>query len=430
MTNGFGFRGFASGLQTGLGLGLERQRIKSLADERKALEKAKEEEKLAMNTWLMDNRESIENYSNLPQEERNWLIASSFQYSDKMATFFNDWDKAIKTNDSEEIKNKQKQWEDILATKKDLALAGINLTDGFFIDGTQFDPNKPLVPQKDINYLRQIEIGKMAGGKTGEVMGRQMWEKEGFGELPKAPSEAPKLSEEKSAVDRLISIADLPPETYNAQLQSFLNRGLDVGMYTQDMAKKLKTATKKYYSSAGEAMANSPNFKDLDKQPVMVELGKFKIDYTKKTVPTPTPEGEVTAGQKRVTDMAQSTLFGGKDSMGMPTSVGIIPMDIQISIGAGRDLTDEEKSIISNNYNLRKDTLKEPIRKYIESILKQLEIDLEAKPAPEPTPKPEIKKTGFLEGVGKAISDWWKGTPQEIAPTKVKGDYWTEKYGF
>ena len=95
MTNGYGFKGFASGLQTGLGLGLERQRIKSLADERKALEKAKEEEKFAMNTWLLDNRESIENYSNLPQEERNWLIANSFQYNDKMATFFNDWTKQL-----------------------------------------------------------------------------------------------------------------------------------------------------------------------------------------------------------------------------------------------------------------------------------------------------------------------------------------------
>jgi hypothetical protein len=183
MTNGYGFKGFAGGLQTGLSLGLERQRIKALADERKALEKAKEEEKLAMNTWLMDNRESIENYSNLPQEERNWLIASSFQYSDKMATFFNDWDKAIKTNDSEEIKTKQKQWEDILATKKDLALAGVSLSDGFFIDGSEFDPNKPLIPPKETEYLKQIQMGKTAGGATGEAMMQQTWAEQGFGKI-------------------------------------------------------------------------------------------------------------------------------------------------------------------------------------------------------------------------------------------------------
>lgn len=203
--SGYAYKGFASGLQSGLNLGMERYRIKSLAEEKKALEKAKEEEKLAMQTWLIDNKDSIENYNTLPQEQRNWLITSSFQYSEKMAGFFNEWDKAIKQGDVEEAKNKQKQWEDILATKKDLALSGVGLSEGFFIDGNQYDPNKPLIPKKDTDYLKQKEIGKFAGGDTANAIAQKTWEGQGYGELPKTapeqPTELEKISETQKKLD-------------------------------------------------------------------------------------------------------------------------------------------------------------------------------------------------------------------------------------
>ena len=201
--SGYGYRGFASGLQSGLSLGMERYRIKSLAEEKKALEKAKEEEKLAMNTWLADNRESIENYSNLSQEEKNWLIASSFQYSEKMAGFFNDWDKSIKEGNVEEAKNKQKQWEDILATKKDLSLAGVGLSEGFFIDGAKYDPNKPLIPPKDTEYLRKVEIGKFAGGDTASAIARETWKGQGYGELPTETAKPTDTQVKLAEVDKL-----------------------------------------------------------------------------------------------------------------------------------------------------------------------------------------------------------------------------------
>ena len=127
-----------------------------------------------------------------------------------------------------------------------------------------------------------------------------------------------------------------------------------------------------------------------------------------------TPEGEITAGQKRTFDMASSVMFGSSDWVTGISKPGIISMDISNKLNMGQKLTEEENTEVRNNYNAIKDTLPDEIRNAIESQLKRYGISLEA-PAPitpEPTPEPE---PGIIQKGIEGVKGWlgMKGTEKD-----------------
>jgi len=121
----------------------------------------------------------------------------------------------------------------------------------------------------------------------------------------------------------------------------------------------------------------------------------YKQKYEKPEAGKKTPEGEITAGEKRTFDMVSSVMFGSSDWVTGISKPGIISMDISNKLNMGQPLTEEEMTEIRNNYNAIKDTLPGEIQSGIESQLKRFGISLEAptpEPVPTPTPEPEPKK--------------------------------------
>lgn len=109
----------------------------------------------------------------------------------------------------------------------------------------------------------------------------------------------------------------------------------------------------------------------------------------------PTPEGEITAGEKRTYDMASSIMFGSSDWVTGISKPGIISTMISNKLNMGQPLTDEEKAEVRNNYNTIKETLPSEVISAVESQLKRYGIPLvEPTPTitPTPTPEPEPKK--------------------------------------
>jgi len=138
-----------------------------------------------------------------------------------------------------------------------------------------------------------------------------------------------------------------------------------------------------------------------------------------KTTEAITPEGEITAGQKRSWDMASSVIFGSSDWVTGISKPGIISQNISNKLNMGQPLTDDEKAEVRNNYNSIKGTLPEEIKSIIESQLQRYGIPLETSvitPEPTTTPEPEPKK-------------WWefwkKETKPELGPGEAEKDYST-----
>jgi len=143
-----------------------------------------------------------------------------------------------------------------------------------------------------------------------------------------------------------------------------------------------------------------------------------------KTAEKVTPEGEITAGQKRAYDMASSILFGSSDWVTGISKPGIISMSISNKLNMGQPLTEEEKAEVRNNYNSIKGTLPEETKSIIESQLQRYGISLEAPiitEEPTITPKPEPKK--WWEFWKKGTTTTTETTPTETTP--VKKDYTT-----
>ena len=131
-----------------------------------------------------------------------------------------------------------------------------------------------------------------------------------------------------------------------------------------------------------------------------------------RTPEKPTPEGEITAGEKRTYDMASSIMFGSSDWVTGISKPGIISTMISNKLNMGQPLTDEEKTEVRNNYNTIKGTLPGEVISAVESQLKRYGIPLEA-------PKPEIKLPTGPMSKPKQWWEFWKGETPTGTPTKT-----------
>lgn len=157
--------------------------------------------------------------------------------------------------------------------------------------------------------------------------------------------------------------------------------------------------TKKWLDSA-YATGNAAYFNRVAKEKgVPTTFDTYKQKYEEPEVPGTTPEGEITAGQKRSWDMASSVMFGSSDWVTGISKPGIISQSISNKLNMGDPLTNEENAEIRNNYNAIKETLPDEIKSVIESQLQRYGISLEA-PA-EAEVLLDIKKKPFWQSEQK-----------------------------
>lgn len=197
-TFGYGLQAFAGGFQTGLGLGMERKKIKMIQDEQKRAEKlAKEKEENAMN-WYNTNKDSLTNFHTQSQETRSMLIFESVQYKKEWTDYLRDVEDFIQSGDLEGLKHLNDMEEERIKAERDALGIGIRPESGFI--GKYYN-------EEDMNYAKKLQMGKLAN----KPIGTQMYEKE-FGKLPDV---APKLTDTQVKLAEIDKLAFLTEERRN-----------------------------------------------------------------------------------------------------------------------------------------------------------------------------------------------------------------------
>ena len=391
-TYGYGLQAFAGSFQKGLGLGMENKKIKMLQEEQKRAEKlAKEKEENAMN-WLNTNKDSLMNFHTQPQDTRNMLIFESTQYKKEWTDYLRDVEDFLQSGDLEGLKSLNDMEEERIKAERDMLGLGIRPENAFV--GKYYS-------EKDMEYVKKLQMGKLPI----KPIGMKMYEEE-FGKLPE---EEPTMADEKSAINLLRSFIRATPEQYEKQRTNLEQRtGLDLSMYTQEILREEGSEFFNLYDTPEEVIASVKAPAGLTVIPKRdTKTGKYYGSFSKETIPKPTPEGEITAGEKRTYDMASSIIFGSSDWVTGISKPGIISTMISNKLNMGQPLTEEENAEVRNNYNLIKGTLPGEVISMVESQLQRYGISLEAPattPEPTVTPEPEPKK-------------WWEFWKGETKPT-------------
>ena len=190
-TFGYGLQAFAGGFQTGLGLGMERKKIKMIQDEQKRAEKlAKEKEENAMN-WYNANKDSLTNFHTQSQDARSKLIFESVQYKKEWTDYLRDVEDFLQSGDLEGLKNLNNMEEERIKAERDMLGIGVRPENAFL--GKYYS-------EESMEYAKKLQMGKLAN----KPIGTQMYEEQ-FGKLP---AEAPKLT------DTQVKLAEIDKLTF------------------------------------------------------------------------------------------------------------------------------------------------------------------------------------------------------------------------
>ena len=177
-TWGHGLQGFASGFSTGRSMKMERAKIDALKKEQERLKKEKEEADKIFQDWYnsQDTKDFLMNLDTASQGERAYFTTGLIRMSKEVFDYFTEIDNDIREGNIKEAQDKNDLVEAKLKAATDLAQLGMTAV---FPDGS---PMK--ISEEDIEFQKKIQIGKVAGGKTGEAIGGQIWKSRGYGELP------------------------------------------------------------------------------------------------------------------------------------------------------------------------------------------------------------------------------------------------------
>jgi len=216
-TWGYAIQGFASGLSTGFSMKMERAKIDALKKEQERLKKEKEEADKLFQDWYnsQDTKDFLMNLDTASQGERAYFTTGLIKISKEVFDYFTEIDNDIREGNIKEAQDKNDLVEAKLKSATDLAQLGMTAV---FPDGS---PMK--ISEEDIEFQKKIQIGKVAGGKTGEAIGGEIWKGRGYGELP-AETKEPDLT---GAVNYLKKFPNPTPEQFNS----------------------LKTGAEKYYNA-------------------------------------------------------------------------------------------------------------------------------------------------------------------------------------
>ncbi len=225
-TFGYGLLAASKGFATGLSMKMEKSKIDALTAEQKRLDKEKKDAQLLWTEWYTnpETKEFLNNLNTATQGERAYFISNLSRISKELFEYFTEIDDDIRDGELEEAKRKNDLVVQKMKTMMDAAKIGMKLT---FADG--ITPMQ--IPDEELRFQKQIQTGKMAGGKTGEAMGRQMWKEREFGELPPETKE-PDLT---GAINYLKKFPNPTPEQFNslrAGAERFYN--VDLSNVTQE----------------------------------------------------------------------------------------------------------------------------------------------------------------------------------------------------
>jgi len=267
--------------------------------------------------------------------------------------------------------------------------------------------------------------GQMVGekGKQMFIAGDSLLKKQYEAKQEVVP-EKPKIGDYGTGLTYLKNIINVSPENWETAKKGLENKfGFDYSAITQEALREVGSEVYNLYNTPEEVMSNVKAPAGLTIVPERdSKTGKYYAKFSKETAPTPTPEGEITAGEKRSWDMASSVMFGSSDWVTGISKPGIISSMVSSKLNMGQPLTEEEKTEVRNNYNTIKETLPDEIKNIIESQLQRYGISLEA-PAPAPiAPTPEPQPGVIQKGIDK-VKGWlgMEGIPKagEIPTPKV-----------
>lgn len=252
---GYGLQAFAGGFQTGLGLGMENKKIKMLQEEQKRAEKiAKEKEENATN-WYNTNKLDLANFHTQSQDKRNMLIFESANYKKEWTDYLRDAEDFLQSGDLESLKHLNDMEEKRIEAEKNMLDLGVRPENAFI--GKYYD-------EKDMEYVKKLQIGKVAGGKTADVMAQQTWKEQGFGELP--PEE-----KDLAEFEKKLKNIDLLPIPDEQKLQ------MKIGILGGDE------------SALAEKLRKSYELGGTDKDAMEIVKGKAAPTPTTTKEPTPIP---------------------------------------------------------------------------------------------------------------------------------------------
>lgn len=388
---GYGLQAGVQGFQSGFNMG----QMKWQRNEKKRLEKKQEE--LMESSTIFNNMVSTAGDDGFYSDDEQMKInaaytALTYEVKERVDGSM----KAMQAMDKKTVEANN-QWMDYIRE-------GIEGLDAKNVQGI-FDFVRPNI-QGEKGLLALDALESITKKRQGIVKEEKAWEQ--VGKLPSGmrvpyleqegipmPEPPPEAPADLSVADKKYNWAI---DNYKAgkisfeQLSNFMGTA---GGGTQDLtAKQQEVELMKQHGATTEEIKNK-----------LLGISKAGV----------TPEGEITAGQKRSWDMASSVMFGSSDWVTGISKPGIISQNISNKLNMGQVLTEEENTEIRNNYNAIRETLPDEIKSIIESQLRRYGISLEAPIAtPEPVTTTPEKQPGMIEKGVTAVKDWlgMKGTPE------------------
>ena len=390
---GYALKAGVEGFKTGFGMGQQKSEMEWQKKQRKKLEE--KELKIKEGAALYNSLVSQVFADNVASEDEMMKLNTAFlAASYEVKAVIKDTHNAIQAMD----KNKLEQdlaWLDLFA----------DLTEGLDPKDIQgaFDTIKANIKsEKGLNLFeaygnlqtKRYEVTKKEKELETTKLLPEEYRYPHLKEIGAVGEITPTVKPEKiSAADAKLNFAI---SSYNAGKISFDELSKYMGTYIAPekmSAKRQEVELMKEYGATDEEIKNK-----------LLGIGEAKV----------TPEGEISAGEKRTFDMASSVMFGSSDWVTGISKPGIISQKISGELNMGQPLTEEENTEVRNNYNAIKDTIPAEIRTVIESQLQRYGISLEA-PAPI-TPEPiPVKEPSLIEKGIEGVKGWLgkKGTEKD-----------------
>ena len=407
--SGYFMQGLSEGLTSGVNLGLTYLEIREKRKQKKLLQEKETKLQEASIKWNTATTKAYEDgrISDIELSDMTTLFlgfSAEFQESHRRAM-----DNITKGN-TDAFDQDMKFYNMWIKETEDLSKIG-NISSLY----EEYTPYFTTQKGKDL-----IEANAMSKKRRAEAMKAQ-------------PPEAPKISDEKTVLDRLIENSVLPKSVYNSILQSYVNRGFDVSIYTHDVAKSLRETVGKLnlYNTPEEVLANvkAPAGSGLMVVPARDSAtGKYYGGFQKKTT---TPTG----GGFRATSLSEQEKYiqralgantledknkvidtygnAGYDTSEMPTDQEWIDgklAELDSHVEMLKEITDENGRLIGDKqFNFMSGdkaenktgsewykAIYEAYMFYLEELRK---MGIDVSKYPKIRPPKETEKVGFLKGM-------------------------------
>lgn len=296
---GYGLKGFAGGLQSGISMAMNIQELKWKKKQQKLLEGEKEKIQEAFSLFKTQNKEyfdSLDAGGYAISSEGVDVIATAFTIKEAMG---NAMTKIILARDQGD-RETEKQAHEYLMLLTDY-VGKLNLKGGSAKEGWGI---KNIVGEEDLKYFKALDTmratpaSKVTPGMVGDVSALTgAFGQETITGIRTQPiTEAPTMTDEKSAISILRVFTGASPEIFEKKRTDLESKtGLDLSNYTQDILREAGTELYNLYDTPSEVMANVKAPAGLTIIPKRdTKAGKYYASFSKKAITT-TPGGRVTS---------------------------------------------------------------------------------------------------------------------------------------